>query len=157
MLNQFTVLKYYKRVALYSILVCKLLSYLCKISWTLWKGNHVQTSDEWRNQVNNLFTDIPPVHYDEWWNIWHKQQYLETVTSNIKSLRHRCVLSPCPHLLIKGMSPVCCHCGGWVLQWWWWLLGFELSSVIVDSLSFKRGSEVESDNRESSRIACWLL
>ena len=37
------------------------------------------------------------------------------------------------------------------------LLGFELSSVIVDSLGFKRGSEVESDSEESSRIACRLL
>ena len=39
----------------------------------------------------------------------------------------------------------------------WLLLGFELSSVIVDSLSFKRGSKVESDYRESSSIAGWLL
>ena len=28
----------------------------------------------------------------------------------------------------------------------WSMLGFELSSVIIDSLSFKRGSEVESDS-----------
>ena len=33
------------------------------------------------------------------------------------------------------------------------MLGFELSSVIVDSLSFKRGSKVESGCRESSKIA----
>ena len=32
------------------------------------------------------------------------------------------------------------------------LLGFELSSVIVDSLSFKRDSKVESDGEQSSRL-----
>ena len=42
----------------------------------------------------------------------------------IKGSRRICISSPCPYLLMKGSSPVPCHCHhcgcGWVRQWWWW-------------------------------------